>query len=371
MTRRSASIGVAVCILAFSAAIFIAADRYLGGVAIPRGYSEDMADVVRDLSTQGVVNHARYQDMHKTLLDKTREEEVCYWQDVYSLGVNGVLYPMHGQLLSLITVPFYVAIGEAAFTLVPLLLLLISWGAILYLKVLLVGGLITSLDLLVVTLGTPLILHSAHYGYDLMITAFVMAALVALLRAPWVGGILLGATLFVRPTNVFFLPLILVTLFLGKRPGKGSFVSAGLAVALVASAFFFYNYHFWGSPLVTINQRMPLMCNGEVQFYDPSLSVQTLISGWGRKLFDPNVGLIWFSSALLFLPWALSRMKATPLWPFALIILCVCLAHITTIFSFHCWHCSAFGNRFLLPVSALIAALVIVSFKRSREGSIN
>lgn len=329
---------------------------------LPEGPSEEMARTTRELSSTGIISSPRFLTLHTELLARSREDGGTYWQDVYSMSTDGAFYPAHGVLTSVIAVPFYLILGDLTFPLLPQLFVGLAFFGIFGFVKTITDISISPRDIIIAALGTPLMFHATAFGYDVMAASLIVASLWALVTFPPLGGVMLASTLFLRPTNVFFLPLVFASM-LGSQNPRRPMALAILACSVVVLIFLAFNWEFWGSAFTTINERMPQYVAGEVDFYNPAMSLATLSSEWSSKLFAKDIGFIAYTPVILLLPWALMRLRRSRFAHFSFLCTCIIVANIIVIFSFHCWMCSVNGNRFLLPTSLLSLILVLLAFR--------
>ena len=333
---------------------------------IPEGPTSEMAQTTREIVTDSFINPERYRQLHKKLINLSRNQKIECWQDVYSMGIDGRLYPMHGILLSFITAPVFALFGETAFMIVPIALVVLTFATIFLSIIQITRSQLCWGDIFLASLGTPILFQG--FGYDLLGCALITTAFWLLMVIPWLGGFLLGISLFIRPTYILFLPILMIAGIHGQLK-PNSLKTALISTFITVGIFLTYNWILWGNVLTTINQRMPLYVNGEIFFYNPEFSIKTLYSSWYDKLFGPKNGLISYGPVFLLFPWAIIRLRQTQFFQLAIIITMICLANFFTIFSYHCWMYTINGNRFLLPVYALILILVIIATRPKIKNS--
>ena len=178
-------------------------------------------------------------------------------------------------------------------------------------------------------------------------------------RRPLWGGFLSAVSVFVRPSNVLYLPLVLLA-----WPGsmKSKRLIPGLAGAAAGLLLFCsFNYCLFGHPLLTSHDRLVAFLNGELLYAQKpfefsgaaKLSLDVFQNSWYEKLLSFDRGLLPFNPVFFLSPLLL------PLFVHGrnLRVHAFCLGALLTqglvVFSYEVWHANGIGNRYLFPAIIL------------------
>ncbi len=274
------------------------------------------------------------------------------WSNI-ALGRHGEWWPKHPILLPIAAAPFIWAFGPLGSLLFQFLAWLVGAAFTYRIAARLVSrpAAIAAACAYVVT---PWIAERVWgFNNDVFYTALILAAVDAALGAKaTVAGLLLGAAIFAKATNVLYGPGLLA-LFLARRDWKGalrfSLSAAGPTLLLLA-----LNTYLFGSPLATGYDRILVREAGRVTTHSHSSDFHWsyLRSGLERALFSGDGFLGRFP---LFFPglagWALLFVRRR--WAEAL-ALGWCIAVPIAFHAPFTWY----RLEFNLPQAALSAALL-------------
>jgi hypothetical protein len=283
-----------------------------------------------------------------------------------ALAHDGRVVPKHPVLLPLAALPFIAALGmrgALVFNFVQLALLLFA----LYRLALRVARPSAAAAAVLLTgLGTVLPHYAWNFSPDIFAALLLAGALLVLppARSPTgtgstpidrralLAGVLLGLACTSKFALVLFVPGI-VLLCAPPRARTAAWVAAGLAVPLLALTL--YQWHTFGSPVVTSYDRIAVLADGlwitRSQRADFTLPWR---AGARLLLFDRSHGLLWTSVLTLpsFLALALLARRQVAL---ALYLGASSLALFFFYSTYRLWYTSHYGNRFLIPAIALMA----------------
>ncbi len=301
-----------------------------------------------------------YESYHRLLLEKSRSEGRPYWQDMYAIDRDGTRIVKHAHLMIVIVAPFLAIFGDAGLDILGALVFISLQIGIYMLVIELSGREISLISSIAVAAGTPFIFHAIGTDYDLLAASWVILSIALARKYPAIAGLLLGATVFFRASNILYGPLFL---FLSKRFFPRAAMRPFLVGFLTAIAsYLLYNDAIWGGPFITAHNRMPMYVAGESPFNPAptAFSFDVLTSGWGAKLFAPANGFFPYNTGLLPLLLLPFYWKFLPIKREILIFLATVAAQAAVIFSYQGWTESAYGNRYLLPANGLLAVLAVV-----------
>ncbi len=350
--------------------IFLTVAFWLVAAAIAFVASSSGATLFTDTPAATLATSAKYFWEHGSLADprfvQIRDQLITdtsvspdarAYQDVFALARDGeTLYPRHSLLILFLSAPFYGLFGDFGFWLFN--------NLILYLM--LVGGYRIGAQAgssFAAALATGMLPLVAGYflvfsylpAYDYPPACAVIWAFCWAQRRPTLAGACLALALYVRMSEAFFLPFLLLSL---GRPSMERFSHYGRLLAGFAAGcapLFVSNVLLWGDPIRGAYGRCVVFRGGEMVI-DASLhhfSVATLLGDWSYRLLNGQEGLlavmpIWALAPLmlLFLPdgelgWKLRTMALAS------------LGYGIVMLSFSYWR-EASGPRFVFSATALL-----------------
>jgi len=254
-----------------------------------------MHDSALSLWNQGTLAAESFRNLHNDIIARSAACGCRYWQDIYGLGADKLLYPARAVILSVIASPFVGLAGELGLWLLNSILFVGVVCAFFILSAAHSSGRAALCATFLFISATSLIGYDFGLHYDLWALFLLLLALVLVSRYPVVAGFLLALMIEIRPTHLLFLPLLLCA-FKSEAgeviPSRSlrAVIGATLGLLLVGVI----NWALWGLPWVTGFQRMVNYDSGTIVFKPnhPLLDPSELLSGWIAKLFDPEIGII-------------------------------------------------------------------------------
>ncbi|MCI0566625.1 MAG: hypothetical protein L0Z52_00360 [Acidobacteria bacterium] len=284
-----------------------------------------------------------------------------------ALGKGGEWYPKHPILMSLFSIPFYVAFGTAGFllfnTLMMALLAVILWAICrLYVS----PGTATAAVALVVG-GSFLRAYLYDFSADVFSAMLVLGGVFLILkRGNFAGGLALGVSVLAKVTNLFISLLVLGLLFF-RRP-RMSVLAAGAGLLPGVALWMLLNFAMFGSPTTTGYDRTIVLQGGAMTtishrgFFD-----LPLLEGILGQLLDPRVGILTTSPLLLLALPGLVPLFRRHRWD-GLLFLGISEFLFLLFSTYHWWFTSRYGPRFLMVPVALTAvpmALALDGFRKT------
>ena len=283
----------------------------------------------------------------------SRERRVGHYQDVFSLGKGGELYPKHSVISAVIGAPWYGLFGDSGFWILQQALALLLFYSTYRITSLMAGRDTGAATLLSVCLLTETVIGFFCYvfSYDLHGVVLLICGLHLMYSRPLWGSMLATSSTFVRPSYVLILPFLLCGW--SGMPGRTArFRDIVLGAGCMICLYLLVNEFMWGGPFVTAYHRIAAFGpDGDVYIEQlpKGLNMGVFLSDWCQKLFSARVGLLTFNPALIAFPWVCARVWRSEHRWFALTTLTASVLHGLYMFSYEQWHTSFIGNRLLLP----------------------
>lgn len=338
---------------------------------LPEGPYQQVTQTAKYLWENHSLNRPDFQEMYERFsAENKRQPGLIFYQDIFSLGGDGKLYPKHPIIISFLAAPFYGLFGEFGFWLFnqcSLFFLLASAFAITC-RLSSRRGAVGVMILL--CFGTALLGHSYTFSFDLLGACFVVAGCSLMRTWPVLGGVVSALSVYIRVTNILYFPFLV---FIWSDSSESVFCASmsrrivGFLLGLVG--LLLLNWYLWGSPLTTPYHRMVFFRDGEplIGPYYHELGWTYFQSQWGKKLFDTRCGVLLFNPALLLLPLLARRIWKHPARRELSLALTAALVNSLLIFSYSNWSASTLGNRFLLPAVVLGIIPLLVLFDPLRD----
>lgn len=316
-----------------------------------------MHDGALSLWNHGTLAAESFRNLHSDVLAKSTACGCRYWQDIYALGADNLLYPARAIILSVIAAPFVGIAGEVGLWLLNSIMFIGVVSTFFGLCAAHSSGHAALCATFLFIFGTTLIGYNFGIHYDLWALFLLLLALLIVSRSPILAGFLLALMIEIRPTHLLFLPLLLCAFkseagaLLQKRALK-AVLGASLGLLVVGMI----NFVFWGLPWVTGFQRMVNYDSGEIIFKPthPLLDSHELISGWIAKLLDPQIGIVSSNPVVILGIVGLLFCQAWPKrWRAGVIV--ISLLHLLIFASDQSWASHGNLSRYILPNIALLA----------------
>jgi hypothetical protein len=329
---------------------------------LPPGPIAAISEVARSLWRDGSLSPEYFYRSFQEAQELSLKTDSYVLQDVFALGKNNTLLPKHSLLSALLAAPFYGIFGDAGFWILQQLAILALVLSIYSLVRELTGDELPLTTVISLFFLTQTLLYSYQYSYDIHGAVLILGGLAVMQNRPIWGGVIMGLSLFVRPTHILIaLPL----LFAQYRQGLvlKNFAAAAAGMSVVVALFLFLNSLMWGSPFKIAYSCLPAFDRGVLVLsqHPAGFEVRSLMTGWGLKLFGKN-GAITYNPALLLLPCVLWCLRGDPHRRWFGVILGTALLYSIYIFSYPMWDASHQGNRFLLPAVSLYLIPFIAVF---------
>ena len=257
------SAGQCMMLLVFASLFWSLFSWGVGLQVVVEGPGAQVAEITRLVWHEGSIEPQRYYDLYAYLLKESATTGRTYWQDVFSLGGQGQLFPEHCLLHSLLTVPLYGIFGDVSFWLINQLCILYIFWSLMRMSCALGGERHLGWLFFATLFGTQSIFYFYNYSYDVLGTAFIVGGFDLVRRRPLWGAFLFGLSVFVRPSHALFAPFLCFAWPPG--PSKFRYYCDCVLGGLTALGLFLgSNMLLWGHPFFTAHDRMPLFSNGEV-----------------------------------------------------------------------------------------------------------
>jgi hypothetical protein len=330
------------------------------------GPNHEIAHGTKTIVETGKLESAEHRKSFDYLQTLSKDSGNSYWQDMFALSKDNKLIPAHSLFTSVVLIPFYFIFGNFGFWIFNQICFLSSICALFSIFKFYTNSLPSLFHVFVIFL-TPLTFHIYSLSYDLFGTALIISGIaLGLKNCHILTGILVGLAVFIRPSNALYAVLLLP---LNKVMFKNR-LQRLLAFSLILLSYFYVNYYFFGSAFISSRERMPYFDGSAITFYTPELKLSTFTANWQNKLFSPHAGLITYAPSLLMVPIVyliaiFNKRKNKHLSQIMFmhnLTLLTFVIQAIIIFSFHCWSCSNFGNRYLMPITmlAIIESLAIM-----------
>lgn len=321
-----------------------------GHTLLWNGISICLTQASRSLVQEGTLSSPEYRTFYQELLEASRRQPAAViWQDCFSRGVDGRLYPKHSLLAVLTGAFFYWLFGEFGFWLATQIELFAAcwavfaiarersgfWGAA-FLMAMLPGV-------------STLLSYTYYFGFDLLGVALLFGGFAVAGRRPFLGGTLMGLSVWTRVSLLVLLPFLVFASLGGRREMAVRCAAGIVSVVLLLGVV---NFAIWGSPLEGGYANLPHFRDGAVIEIDTlqehTFSPSILAEHWRYRLFDPKEGVL--PSAPVVIAGLLSLVFCwrSPHRRFWMSISFGALAYTLLMFSYSHWE-GAGGNRYALP----------------------
>lgn len=218
------------------------------------------------------------------------------WSNL-SVGVEGERYPKHSFLMPVLSTPLFLALGLPGLLVFNAICVVLGLFAAYRLAARHLGEPAAAVAVLALGSG-PLVLYLAYaYSFDAFYGALVLggAALLAGGR-PAVGGLLLGLSLWAKPTNVVLAaPLALALTTWDRR----TLVRLAVGGAIPLVAFAVANTLMYGYPWLTSYSRMLVVEDGQPRIESLSEVFDAPLAEGLERLWDGADGYNFKKYALL------------------------------------------------------------------------
>lgn len=331
------------CSLTFSLTLYLSGD-----LVTPPGPSVAIASTTRAIWDNGSLTSRHAQAVFEAAqaLSQSMQSEV--WQDVFARDARGNLVPKHSVISSLIAAPFYGLFGETGFWVCQQFFLLVLSYCFYRCVTALAGAPVPLTSLFALCLLFPAFTTSYTFSYELHGIAFIVAGLLVSRTHPFLGGLVLGCSVFVRPSHI----LVIVPLLFAWRDPRhlGGVIKGGLGALCAFSALCLYNFILWGDPFTTAYSHLPLFHRGDltIQKHPVGLDLHEFTRDWNGKLFGPE-GLFSRWGTVVTIPCAIwMTLRSSRRMFFGS---CLIAAALNTAFflSYSMWDPKGFPHRFFLP----------------------
>ena len=308
-------------------------------------------------------------DKHEEYRRYSIEHPGVYWQDRFALSAHNELLPLHAAMVRILLAPFVCSLNtfgvRIAMGLSLFLVLFGSWIVLCKSAPVRSEG---KLFFISIVLGTQVLLTGTALNYDLFLSACLLMGIgLSLERSALFGGAFLGLSLLTRPSTLLFLPFVFAGLF-SRNLSRAALIDWCIGVGSFVVLMACIQWYYFGSPLVTFYQTMPLYDRGVVIWnpHPAEISISELMKDWELKLFDRRVGLlIWNPALFIAIPLMLVYSRKMTTFDWMLILGGVLQALI--VFARDAWRFSYVGNRYLMGYSILVVTLVFSAWIRNRN----
>ena len=334
---------------------------YRGMAFIPDGPSATVAEAARSLWVSETLEAPLFSSVRQTLAQKSIEDGLTYWQDVFALGAHGELFPKHSLFSVVVGALWYGIFGEFGFWLFQAVSLAILTYALNSTAYHLSGRPNTWATLLIVSVGTPLLVSSSFFSYDIHACMLITLGLSLARTRPGLGSFAMTLAVFVRPSSLLLsTPLLLA--WENSPYDQRRITSLFLGAAIAMSAFLLSNWVLWGSPILTAYSRIPVVHGSELLLapHPVGFDLSVLTADWDSKLFHSSYGALAFNLSFVALPYLIYSSFQVGSIRTIRIILGVATFYILYCFSYPHWASSQNGNRLLLPAVCLYCIPLII-----------
>lgn len=322
-----------------------------GRPLIPEGPALRQYEVARNLIDHGSFTPEKLYTLHHDLMQRSRIEQSGFWQDTYSIRPGGDLFPLHSVVPPLLLAPLLLIFGDLGVVLLNIGVLAALIAAIYRVALELRPDIPWTVGLFGAVLGSQIPFYTGGIAYDSLGALFIVGGFAIAFRHPAIGGALVGASCFIRPTNALYVPLLMWGL------PRDNLIRFMLGSITSGTLWCVSNALLWGGPLTSAYHRTPTIINGEAVFIFTSLfSFASFLEGWDQKLFGLTNGLLLFNPIIFLTPlaWWLHRRHQL-----ANALAATFIIQSFLMFSYSYWNTTIGGNRYLMPAVCLAIALCL------------
>ena len=357
--------------------VFIYIVCFIGGVQyavsrpfLPSGPGARVAETARWIWTKGNIERPEFKEVYQTLVQKSREApRKTFWQDVFAVGANGELYPKHALICSLTAAPLYGLFGDFGFWLFnQLALFALLAGLYRVCRELSTAQTATAVVCMFCLSSLLFPIYSYTLSYDLHAAALLVLGCSLLVRRPVLGMFLCAMSLYIRVSNLTYLPFFVGAWWIrfeDKRRATRS-ILAGFLLAAIPLAML--NYYFWGNPFHSAYQHLPDFKNGEPvlghrEFFAFPLITHDLVD----KMFGLQYGYLTYNPFLFLMPFVIPKALAFRDRSVMICLFGAALFSVVILFGYSMADSAGLGNRYLLPATALFGVVYVPFFESMQK----
>jgi hypothetical protein len=275
------------------------------------------------------------------------------WSNI-ALGRDGVHLPKHPVLLPLASTPLFWAFGLHGTLIFNVLMFALAGAAAFAVARRHGSAAAAAFAALALLLGTSIREYAYDYHVDVFILALFTGAMAALYaRRGGLAGLLLGATVVLRPTMLLWMPSL--ALIVAERRDWRTLRRALVGGAVPLVLFALSNWWLYGAPWWTSYNRVLVVVNGEPRIADHNDAFGVPLRAGLQNLWAGPYGVRHRLPLLAAAgPGLLLLVRRRPLYVLAAAV--GTLASVL-LFAKYRWY----GDRFLWPSAALLVPAVAVT----------
>ncbi len=321
-------------------------------------------DSAISVAETGSFSSPHYYKLMEEVRSASLDIDGLVWQDIASIGRNGILLPKHSIISPIISAPFYKFFGFGGLYLshfcivLTLLLSLIS----LFERYFPNNFPLPIFFLALFALNPIVLFELGIYGYDIQIATFVIAGLALSFSRPLLGAGLLALSVFIRPSSVILLfPLQVLLLTLGSSAfppfSKKRFFDLIMGTAIIYGGYGLVMWILYGTPLTTPYHNLPEFVRGAIGIsnHPSGGDLSLLFKDLKAKLFNLDVGLVYAAPILIF-SFIIFFVKELSIWS-RLSIFATVLVSLLFVYSYSMWDLVV--PRIFYPISLILSTFVI------------
>ena len=304
----------------------------------------------------GTLSAPTFYEVDNLLTQKSSVDKKEYWQDLFVVSKKNILLPKHAPIMAILSSPIYGIFAKVGFLVFNISITLLSIWSILFLSSKLSTYPLPAISSIIICSLTQLPFYIWTFSHDLFGAFCIIGGLALSTLSPFLGGILIGASIFIRPSHLL---LAIPLAFLPKLKTTRWKRSAGVLSALLIYGFI--QFKTFGKFFSHWYQYIPSYKSGTRIILDHPIgfSLNTFLSSWPEKLFDLTHGLLLYNPLILMVPAALWFIWQEKISQALLQLTLIALIYCCFIFSYEMWDLSGTGSRFLLPAIFLFCIPVI------------
>lgn len=326
-----------------------------------------LAFCTRSIWNSGSIESPELRKIYHDVIEVSKKEGGCYWQDAISLTKEGKLYPKQAMIVALMAVPFYALLGDFGLWLFIQIAICCIVISLIRIVERLTGRGLSKVLVLLMLLTTEILGYSYAFSYDIFGAAFIICGLDLAFAYPIIGAFLMSLSVFVRPSNVLLLPFLFFA-WHGVNLRNPLVLRTCLGFVLFLTVFVISNYLIWGGVFLTSYHRIPEMCSGEVimQNHPKAFELNVFLNDWKGKLISMDKGLIIANPILILFPLSLLTLGTRKYRNFILSVISSAVIYFCYLYGYSGWEWS--GNRVLLPATLLIVIAIIIFLSDALDG---